>query len=189
MAATRESRVRHTRDDVLAMALRLLRECGLPELSMRALARELDVQPSALYWHFASKQLLLAGVAEEILSPMNALDENADAAAVATVFRDAMLSVTDGAEVVVSTVALGLGADRAFERLRDALIREHHEFDRATSIATTLLHYCIGHTSHEQQRAQALRLGVELEDSPIMANKDSFLDGLHRILHSPQSSA
>lgn len=182
MAVTRESRVRHTRDDVLATALRLLNQRGLPDLSMRALARELDVQPSALYWHFKNKQELLAGVADEILAPVNALRTHAGAAETAMAFRDAMLSVTDGAEVVVSTVALGLGADRAFERLRDSLVEEGWERQESISLATTLLHYCIGHTSHEQQRAQALRLGVELEASPITANATSFADGVRRIL-------
>ncbi|KAB1644131.1 TetR family transcriptional regulator [Gulosibacter chungangensis] len=184
MASTRDVRARHTRADVLATALRLLDERGLPDLSMRALARELDVQPSALYWHFKNKQELLAGVADEILAPVNELPDEADAAKVAAEFRDSMLSVTDGAEVVVSTVALGLGADRAYERLRLSLEGMGYERNAAVDLATTLLHYCLGHASHEQQRAQALRLGIDLEDSPIAANTRSFTAGVRRILRA-----
>src|SRR5258708_1968452 len=36
---------------------------------MRRLARELDVTPGALYWHFANKQQLLGAVADEVLRP------------------------------------------------------------------------------------------------------------------------
>lgn len=182
MASTRDARARHTRADVLTAALRLLDERGLPDLSMRALARELDVQPSALYWHFKNKQELLAGVADEILAPVNELPDDVDAARVAAEFRHSMLSVTDGAEVVVSTVALGLGADRAYERLRLSLEGMGYERNSGMELATTLLHYCLGHTSHEQQRAQALRLGVELEVSPIAADTRSFSAGVERIL-------
>ncbi|MDJ1371129.1 helix-turn-helix domain-containing protein [Gulosibacter molinativorax] len=168
--------------DVLETALRLLDERGLPDLSMRALARELDVQPSALYWHFKNKQELLAGVADAILAPVAQLPEGTGAAEAAAAFREAMLSVTDGAEVVVSTIALGLGADRAFERLRIALEADGYERNAAVSGATTLLHYCIGHTSHEQQRAQAFRIGVDLNESPITADASSFAEGVARIL-------
>lgn len=184
MATSRESKTRHTGADVVATALRLLDTTGLPDLSMRALARELDVQPSALYWHFKNKQELLAAVADEILAPLNHVPVEADPAQIAVAFRDAMLAVTDGAEVVVSTVALGLGADRAFERLRISLEASGYERATALSAATTLLHYVIGHTSHEQQRAQAQRLGVELEESPITANTSSFKEGIARILAS-----
>lgn len=167
---------------MLATALRVLTERGLPDLTMRALARELEVQPSALYWHFESKQELLAGIADEILAPVSELPAGTSPAQTASAFREAMLSVTDGAEVVVSTLALGLGADRAYGRVEASLIEAGLVATEAASLATTLVHYCIGHTSHEQQRAQARRFGVELERSPIAADTASFTDGLQRLL-------
>ena len=45
-----------TADIVTSAALRILADFGLGDLTMRRLARELDVQPSALYWHVADKQ-------------------------------------------------------------------------------------------------------------------------------------
>ncbi len=47
---------RHSRDDVARTALRILDEHGLPDFTMRRLGAALDVQPSALYWHFPDKQ-------------------------------------------------------------------------------------------------------------------------------------
>ncbi|WP_433465440.1 TetR/AcrR family transcriptional regulator C-terminal domain-containing protein [Spirillospora sp. CA-128828] len=47
------------RQEVVRTAIRLLDEVGLAGLSLRRLARELDVQAPALYWHFANKQELL----------------------------------------------------------------------------------------------------------------------------------
>ena len=60
--------MRHRRDDVVARALRVLDDHGLADLTMRRLGTELGVQPSALYHHFPSKQVLLAAVADEILA-------------------------------------------------------------------------------------------------------------------------
>ena len=62
--------LRRTKDDVVDAALSVLDRVGLPDLSMRRLAEDLGVQPSALYWHVASKQELLAAVSARILSPV-----------------------------------------------------------------------------------------------------------------------
>ncbi|RIJ00887.1 TetR family transcriptional regulator, partial [Clavibacter michiganensis subsp. insidiosus] len=59
---------RHSRDDVARTALRILDEHGLPDFTMRRLGAALDVQPSALYWHFPDKQSLLAELADRIVA-------------------------------------------------------------------------------------------------------------------------
>lgn len=55
------------RDLIVRTALRLLDEVGLDTLSLRRLAKELDVQASALYWHFKNKQELLDEMARVIV--------------------------------------------------------------------------------------------------------------------------
>ncbi|SEB28555.1 regulatory protein, tetR family, partial [Nocardioides exalbidus] len=52
----------HHRSDVLDHAISLLDRGGLASLTMRRLGTELEVQPSAIYHHFESKQVLLAAV-------------------------------------------------------------------------------------------------------------------------------
>ncbi|MFB6773573.1 TetR/AcrR family transcriptional regulator [Streptomyces sp. NPDC056337] len=51
-------------------ALRLLNEVGLDGLTLRAIARELDVKAPALYWHFKDKQALLDEMATEMYRRM-----------------------------------------------------------------------------------------------------------------------
>jgi AcrR family transcriptional regulator len=158
---------RHSRDDVVAAALTILDDQGLPDLTMRRLAATLDVQPSALYWHFANKQTLLASLADQIVAraavPRADGDWMAGVRAEADALRDALLAFRDGAEVVSSSLALGLGAGEAQERLSVAI--ERGGFDRDTSgiAAAALLHFVLGHVSHEQQRLQADSLGVVTE--------------------------
>ena len=58
------------RDDVVDAAWHILQSYGLGDLSMRRLAKELGVQPGALYWHVANKQELLAVLAQRMVAPL-----------------------------------------------------------------------------------------------------------------------
>ena len=154
---------RHDRDSVTATALRLLDEVGLPDLSMRRLASELGIQPSALYWHFDSKQELLGAIAERILARIpSAPDEtgatDADVLDAARGIRDALLAFRDGAEVVLSSYALGFGVGRTQAHLR-AVLRRRASLDPDTA-AATLLQFVIGHALLVQQRLHAESLGA-----------------------------
>ncbi|EWS81337.1 TetR family transcriptional regulator [Brachybacterium phenoliresistens] len=157
-----------TPDDVARTALRVLDELGLPDLTMRRLATELGVQPSALYWHFPDKQTLLAAVADRIL-PLDPAEGDEPAAgedwaarlhAEADALRAALLAHRDSAEVVSSTIALGLGANPALARLRRALADGPFDELTADRAASTMLHLVLGQVSLEQQRVQYERLGV-----------------------------
>jgi len=155
---------RHSRDDVADAALRILDDFGLPDLTMRRLAGALNVQPSALYWHFPNKQTLLAELAERIADrarPSTAPDLGWVEVATSEAFglRDALLAYRDGAEVVSSTFALGLGASTPLARLRAAFERGF-DAETSTRAAAALLHFILGHVSHEQQRLQYDSLGV-----------------------------
>ena len=59
-------RARLTRAVVVDRALALADNAGLDALTIRKLATELGVTPMALYWHFRSKDELLAGLAAHV---------------------------------------------------------------------------------------------------------------------------
>lgn len=140
---------RHDRDGVARVALALLDEVGLADLSMRRIAARLDVQPSALYWHFASKQELLAELADRITAGIPRTD--ADALTTARDIRDALFTYRDGAELVLSTYALRLGSSHAQTALERALGEVPDRAERATA----LLHFVLGHATLVQQRMHA----------------------------------
>jgi TetR/AcrR family tetracycline transcriptional repressor len=56
-----------SRDVVVDKALVLAAEDGLAAVTIRALANEFDVTPMALYWHFSTKDDLLAAMADRVL--------------------------------------------------------------------------------------------------------------------------
>jgi AcrR family transcriptional regulator len=142
---------RHDRDSVARSALALLDEVGLADLSMRRIAARLDVQPSALYWHFASKQELLADLADRITASVP--EGSSGVLATARAIRDALFAYRDGAELVLSTYALQLGSAHAQSVLTEALRAQDavDPEDRGAAI----LHFVLGHATLVQQRMHA----------------------------------
>ena len=142
---------RHDRDSVARSALALLDEVGLADLSMRRIAAGLDVQPSALYWHFANKQELIAELADRITATIPS--EPTDVVATARGIRDALFTYRDGAELVLSTYALQLGSSQAQTALADALRAQGAADVEDRSAA--ILHFVLGHATLVQQRMHA----------------------------------
>ncbi|WP_327704549.1 TetR/AcrR family transcriptional regulator C-terminal domain-containing protein [Streptomyces decoyicus] len=58
------------RKQVVDTALRLLNDVGLDGLTLRRIAKELNVQAPALYWHFKNKRELLDEMATEMFRRM-----------------------------------------------------------------------------------------------------------------------
>ena len=96
------------------MALQLLDEYGLPDLTMRNLATALGVQPSALYWRFPNKQALLAAVGARILAPLAELPIEEDLGVHEAVrvlgarLRNCLLTYRDASELVSGSLSLRL---------------------------------------------------------------------------------
>jgi TetR/AcrR family tetracycline transcriptional repressor len=161
--------VRYHRSDVVDRALAVLDTYGLADLTMRRLAGELGVQPSALYHHFPNKQSLLAAVADELLDRGRrtprppAWDGRVEA--VCTELRDAMLAYRDGAELVATVRSFGLGAATPYDELAAALTDGGLDPTLVPTAARTLLHYVFGHAVDEQTHLQAGSVGA-IEDAP-----------------------
>jgi AcrR family transcriptional regulator len=153
---------RYSKADVLGAAMRLLEEVGLPDFTMRKLAASLDLQPSAIYWHFESKQELLAEISNTIVAFAKQVDKHSDwrinTASEALAFRDALLAFRDGAEIVSSTLALGLGASDFYERIFTAI--EVDDQQLRVAAAESIQFLVLGQVWHEQQRMHANSLGV-----------------------------
>jgi AcrR family transcriptional regulator len=62
-----------TRQRALDVALELFAEQGYEKTSLREIADRLDVTKAALYYHFASKEALLAGIVDSLVQPADEL--------------------------------------------------------------------------------------------------------------------
>lgn len=167
---------RHDRDGVARAALALLDEVGLADLSMRRIAARLDVQPSALYWHFASKQALLAELADRITAGIPRGDTSV--LDTARGIRDALFAYRDGAELVLSTYALRLGSSSAQTAVHDALVADRA--DSPEERAAAIMHFILGHATLVQQRMHADSYGAVLTVDEA-ATEDDVTAGLDRV--------
>lgn len=163
--------MRNTVADVVAAALRVLDAHGLEGCSMRRVAAELDVQPSALYHHVPNKQSLLARMADVIVGGVlegeatvagdgsnahaHAAVSDADRARSTCVsMRGAMLAVRDGADVVATAAAFRLGSSAVERRLAEWV---------GTDGARALLFYTFGQAQSTQTHRQAASLGALID--------------------------
>ncbi|HEX2214529.1 MAG TPA: TetR family transcriptional regulator [Mycobacterium sp.] len=158
--------------DVVDAATALLDNYGIADLTMRRLARELSVSPGALYWHFANKQELLGAVADRIL---DGVPSATGVVAVCHRLRDALLSHTDGAELVSASFAAGQSAamTRVVARLTDAAIDAGVDLEHAELAARTVVYYVLGFTVDEQSRLQWDAAGAELPDDQSALTDDA----------------
>ena len=176
--------------DVVEAATALLDSYGIADLTMRRLARELDVSPGALYWHFPNKQALLGAVADRILqacgrpAPAGWRERVTE---IGALLRDALLSHTDGAELVSASFAAGQSAAMAdiVARLADAATEAGVASGQADLAARTVVYYVLGFTADEQSRLQWDAAGAALADGQSVLTthpSDRFAFGLELLV-------
>jgi AcrR family transcriptional regulator len=163
--------------DVVDAATTLLDSYGIADLTMRRLARELNVSPGALYWHFANKQQLLGAIADRILEPVADVpgDWRDRVAGICGQLRDALLSHTDGAELVSASFAAGQSdaMARVLVQLIEAAADAGVDAAHTELAARTVVYYVLGFTADEQSRLQWDAAGAELPQSQHIWSEDA----------------
>ncbi|MFG2227816.1 TetR/AcrR family transcriptional regulator C-terminal domain-containing protein [Streptomyces sp. NPDC048644] len=151
------------RKQVVDTALRLLNDVGLDGLTLRRIAKELNVQAPALYWHFKNKQELLDEMATEIFRRMTApfLAGSCVPDALGVTWQDAMrltcsalrrelLGYRDGGKVFSGTRM----TDAGYAPLLDAILRRFTDagftLPDAVRAWWTAYNYTIGVVIEEQ---------------------------------------
>lgn len=180
----------HKRDLVDA-ATAILDNFGIADLTMRRLARELSVSPGALYWHFADKQQLLGAVADRILAPALQPDPSGtwreQVSGDCHRLRDALLSHTDGAELVSASFAAGQSEamTRVVDRLSAAAAESGVDGQHCALAARTVVYYVLGFTVDEQSRLQWDAAGADLPEGQSTLSEDAgrrFAFGLNLLI-------
>ncbi len=175
--------------DVVEAATTLLDNYGIADLSMRRLARELAVSPGALYWHFANKQQLLGAVADRMLQPINSQAGSPpepgrwreSIARTSEQLREALLSYTDGAELVSASFAAGQSKamSNVLAQLSAAAAEAGVESSHAELAARSVIYYALGFTADEQSRMQWDAAGADVTHTVWTENPNArFAFGL-----------
>jgi AcrR family transcriptional regulator len=142
------SRAGLDRERLVRVALALLDEVGLDELSMRRLAERLGVTAAALYWHVRDKNELLGLLADAISAEMPLPDPGrpwrAELEALARGARRVALAHRDAARILVATLPTGPHRLRAIDAVLGLLIRAGFAPTDAADVAYVLNVYGIG---------------------------------------------
>ncbi|MFC8240765.1 TetR/AcrR family transcriptional regulator [Streptomyces chartreusis] len=154
---TTERRAPLDRRRVADTALALLNEVGLDGLTLRAIAKELDVKAPALYWHFKDKQALLDEMATEIYRRMVAgtpldpgdtwqerlLRSNRG-------LRAALLGYRDGAKVFSGSRFTGMVHAEQMEDTLRVFTAAGFPLPHAVRATSTTYAYTLGFVTEEQ---------------------------------------
>lgn len=95
------------RGSIARAAIKLLDEVGFEGLTMRSLAKKLEIKAASLYWHLSSKQDLMGLLSEEICAPIQEPDRSLpwleQLEALAHEYRRVLLLHRDAARVLSSS--------------------------------------------------------------------------------------
>jgi len=189
--------------EIIEAALVLLSEKGYDGLSVRDIAKRLNIKNPALYWHFESKAVLVDYMAEFILRKgMGDFSPRANEQSWQdwlvchiSLLRKAMLAYPDGGRVVAGAhlfpaVTLAKLMEYSLISLRSAGV----EIYTAQSIVQTVIRYTFGYVIEEQAdkrdrevpHKQSI-IGVDitnlLEARDVGGTgDDNFLSGLNLII-------
>jgi TetR/AcrR family transcriptional regulator, tetracycline repressor protein len=147
------------RDIVVRGGLKLLNEVGLERLTLRLLARELDIQAATLYWHFKSKEALIDEMATEVLAEgakhlvpagKSGADWSTWAAAFGMGLRKTLLAYRDGARMVAGTRLTDTRYMQTAERIAQELIASGFTLRQAAILLSTIYDFTISVVMEEQ---------------------------------------
>jgi AcrR family transcriptional regulator len=154
---TTDRRAPLDRKRVAATALELLNEVGLDGLSLRAIAKELDVKAPALYWHFKDKQALLDEMATEMYrrmvagTPLDPADTWQERLLKANRgLRTALLGYRDGAKVFSGSRFTGLVHAEQMEDTLRVFTAAGFSLAHAVRATSTTYLYTLGFVTEEQ---------------------------------------
>jgi len=146
------------REMVIAAGLKLLNEVGLEHLTLRLLAKELQIQAPTVYWHFKSKEdlidematMVLAHGARQLIPAKESANWTAWAAAFGGGLRKTLLAYRDGARVVAGSRLTNTEYMKTVERVGGKLIGEGFTVRQAVVLLSTVYNYTLSFVMEEQ---------------------------------------
>lgn len=176
-----------TRAQIIEAAQEILTHHGLGGLTMRQLAQHLGVQPGALYYHVASKQDLLVGVAERIFNHSTTEISTDNPTQAALDIRAALLPIRDSADVISFANAFRPATLVPFQAL-EQLFSAQFPDQQARWAGQTLIHYVLGFVAQEQNHAELVRARIVTDTTNQAASTKAFCFGVETILRGLPSA-
>ncbi len=154
------------KESITEVALELLHEKGLSQLTMRNLAAKLHVKAPALYWYIKNKQELLQLLSEHISTQIKLPNHMDDWEEEIIVFslenRRVMLSIPDGAEIMMDTLPITTMRLHLINKMLEIFHRANFPEEKIFLTVTLINNYVTSYVLDEQKQQKMLdNIGVE----------------------------
>lgn len=144
--------VQLSKESIIGAAVSILSEFGLSDMTMRRVAKQLNVAPGALYWHFKNKQELIDATSRHLLAPVLGRNDeqrsSISAQETCAEMRFLMMQTKDGAEVISAALS-----NQHLRQELESLISDSFKSPNEVG-AFTLLHFVVGAVLTEQTQLQ-----------------------------------
>lgn len=178
-----------TKEAIIKASLNILNRDGIGNLSMRTLAKELDIKAASLYWHIKNKQDLYDLIAEHInqeISLPETIDDAKEAlTALALEFRRVLLKTRDAVEIFAQSIPSTPSRIKAIKFVLAALTKDGVSDKNCITAANLVNNYILSfvadeirakHISPEESKQFGLFFGEQYEMS--LDFEQQFLYGL-----------
>jgi TetR/AcrR family transcriptional regulator, tetracycline repressor protein len=176
------------REIVVAAGLKLLDEVGLEQLTLRRLAKELNIQAPTLYWHFKCKEALIDAVATLVLAEgapglvpsKSANDWKTWVNTFGIGLRQTLLKYRDGARVVAGSHLTDTVFMETTELIGRRLVEAGFSVRKAVVLLSTVYTFTVSFVIEEQavfpvkgERSSAY--DIQKRNAKLNAKKFPFL--------------
>lgn len=158
-AASRTPEGEASRARIVAAARSMIERDGVEQLSMRKVAAEVGLAPTAIYWHLGGRDELLNAVLDEILADLPAIEVRGATprARITSLVRSARRDFLDGMHTLKLANEVGRGNELSFRTqvaLADELTIAGLDGAEAASVLRSLLFVVGGFVVIEDQYRQ-----------------------------------
>jgi TetR/AcrR family tetracycline transcriptional repressor len=183
-------------EQIIEASLEQLNESGISDLSLRDIAKRLNMQAPALYWHFKNKEIMIDFMAEAILQKefkdLHPRDDDElwqDWLMQHMIkLRKAMLAYTDGARVVAGAhIFPATTLAKSFECALISLESAGIELAKSRHIIATATHYTFGHVIEEQAAPTQERIAT-IDMDELRKSYPHIANILKNIEHTQESA-
>lgn len=164
-----------SREHLAREALALVDEQGTSALTVRGLARRLDVEPMSLYNYFPNKEALLDAVWEEVISAGGLGEELGRASwqefarAFAHRFRAALLAHPNALPIMLGRYARTPRSLEVVELALAELVRLGLDLGVSIDLVNTIATFTMAHALNEHELASAAPPDIDPEALPTLA--------------------
>jgi AcrR family transcriptional regulator len=141
--------VAQSKESIVEAAIMILNRDGVEGLSMRTLAKELNIKAAALYWHFEGKQELYGAIAEHMCRQMDVPAD--DVLAHYKAYRSMLLTVRDSPEIFEKSHPNTPRRVEIIKQFSATLVERGVPLEDLMTISNMLNNYVLSFTADEQR--------------------------------------